>query len=331
MSDLVLNSFTIENFRIFDEITLPNLGRVNLIVGKNGVGKSTLLEALQIYATQNSDFAISNFLQHRKEAVENIRPQAAQGQSQADIRKTQLKSLFHNRSLENDHIVLKSDQLTVNITLDSEGRIKSDKLNGTITVPISVGIAQPINHYFQKSGVFPTPEEVDRLWSSISLTRYEGFVVEALKTLNPSISRVNVLPSPLLNGERIPLVLVDHFEEAVPLASLGDGAVHIFQFMLTLIAARDGILLTDEIETGLHYSVQHRLWSLIFRFAAELNVQVFATTHSSDCISAFQMAAEESPESGVLIRLENWNGKIMPTIADEELLQNAVEQDIEVR
>ena len=48
--DLVLDSLEILRFRCFRELRIGHLGRVNLIVGKNNVGKSTLLEALRLFA-----------------------------------------------------------------------------------------------------------------------------------------------------------------------------------------------------------------------------------------------------------------------------------------
>jgi AAA15 family ATPase/GTPase len=45
--DLILNSLEIRRFRCFRELRIERLGRVNLIVGKNHVGKSALLEALR--------------------------------------------------------------------------------------------------------------------------------------------------------------------------------------------------------------------------------------------------------------------------------------------
>ena len=54
MSNLILNSLEIRNFRGFQHLTIERLGRVNLIVGKNNIGKSNLLEALQLYASRAS-------------------------------------------------------------------------------------------------------------------------------------------------------------------------------------------------------------------------------------------------------------------------------------
>jgi predicted ATP-dependent endonuclease of OLD family len=98
-----------------------------------------------------------------------------------------------------------------------------------------------------------------------------------------------------------------------------------------LANAADGILLVDEIENGLHYTLQPEVWRFILQVATRLNVQVFATTHSSDCVRAFQEASAESDEEGVLIRLARKGDRIIVGEFDEETLAVAVEGNIEVR
>ena len=93
----------------------------------------------------------------------------------------------------------------------------------------------------------------------------------------------------------------------------------------------DGILLIDEIESGLHYSALLDVWKLIFKTAKDLNVQVFATTHSKDCIEAFTQAAVDSPEDGMLIRLERQGEKIIAITVEEENLALAVDYGAEMR
>jgi predicted ATP-dependent endonuclease of OLD family len=73
------------------------------------------------------------------------------------------------------------------------------------------------------------------------------------------------------------------------------------------------------------------VWKLIFKTAKDLNVQVFATTHSKDCIEAFAQAAVDSPEDGMLIRLERHAEKIVAKTINEEMLADAVNYDVEVR
>ena len=101
---------------------------------------------------------------------------------------------------------------------------------------------------------------------------------------------------------------------------------------LALVNARNGILLIDEFENGLYYTVQPDIWRLIFQVARRLNIQVFATTHSWDCIEAFQLAAkEEHQEEGYLIRLEYIQDKVTATVFDESKLGIATREHIEVR
>ena len=98
-----------------------------------------------------------------------------------------------------------------------------------------------------------------------------------------------------------------------------------------LINCQSGILLIDEIESGLHYSIFPDVWKLIFQTAKELDIQVFVTTHSRDCVEAFAQAASESPEDGMLVRLERYREKIIAKSIAEDMLIDAVNYEVEVR
>src|SRR5438128_785497 len=101
---------------------------------------------------------------------------------------------------------------------------------------------------------------------------------------------------------------------------------------LALVNAKDGILLIDEFENGLYYSVQPDVWLLIFQVARRINVQVFATTHSWDCVEAFEKAASgDHQEDGLLIRLESKQSDIAATVFDARQLGIATREHIEVR
>jgi len=89
--------------------------------------------------------------------------------------------------------------------------------------------------------------------------------------------------------------------------------------------------LVDEFENGLHHTAQLNAWRTIFRLAVTLDTQVFATTHSWDTIRAFQEAAAESPDTGVLLRLSRRGDEIVPTVFAEEEVAIAARERIEVR
>jgi hypothetical protein len=170
------------------------------------------------------------------------------------------------------------------------------------------------------------------LWDSIALTRLQADVLSALRLIAPGLVDLNFVSTPLSRGERIPIVKITDSDEPLPLYSLGDGMLRALGISLALVNAKDGILLIDEFENGLHYTVQPDLWRLIFQVAHRLNVQVFATTHSWDCVEGFQKAAQENAqEEGVVIRLSAKKGVVNVTLFDEEELGIATREQIEVR
>lgn len=63
----MLNSLKITNFRTFSNLCLNRLGKVNLIVGRNNVGKTSLLEAVHLYSSDNVVDAVVPLLQRRQE------------------------------------------------------------------------------------------------------------------------------------------------------------------------------------------------------------------------------------------------------------------------
>ncbi len=144
--------------------------------------------------------------------------------------------------------------------------------------------------------------QVGELWDGIALTNLEKEVLTALRLIAPGVEGLNLISNPTsTTGERIPIVKIEGIDDPLPLRSLGDGMQRMLGTALALVNAKGGLLLIDEIENGLHYSVQPDLWHLIFQVARRLNVQVFATTHSWDCIEGLQRAAvEDNQEEGLL-------------------------------
>jgi len=102
-----------------------------------------------------------------------------------------------------------------------------------------------------------------------------------------------------------------------------------------MLKAKDGYLLIDEFENGLHHSAQTRIWKFIFVLAKKLNAQVFATTHSWDCVEAFQEAAAENEEDkdAMLIRLQRKkDGTTIKAVGyDKREMDIVTRQGIEVR
>jgi len=169
------------------------------------------------------------------------------------------------------------------------------------------------------------------LWDKIALTDREKDVVKALTIIDSDIQAVSMVGGEGARQMRTAIVRSKTFARPVPLRSFGDGLNRLFGIVLSLVNAKDGLLLIDEFENGMHHTVQFDVWRGIFRLSKLLNVQVFATSHSWDAIEAFQKASAEDPEEGLLIRLSRKGDAVIPTLFREQELAVAARDKIEVR
>jgi AAA15 family ATPase/GTPase len=122
------------------------------------------------------------------------------------------------------------------------------------------------------------------------------------------------------------------FAEPAPFKSLGDGVNHILGIVLSLVQSKGRVLLIDEVENGVHFSMQPRLWRIIFEQARKSSTQVFATTHSWDCVEGFHSASSDAEVSAKLYRLEgSGNGVVKSIEFSKSEVEVARREDIEIR
>jgi ABC-type multidrug transport system ATPase subunit len=328
---LPLDSLEIKGYRCFEHLVIEKLGRVNLIVGKNNAGKTALLEALWVYAGNGDAFTIGLINYMRSE-----RPDAPVFyQSAAPVNYEAPRHLFYNRPDTSKVVKFSIGPFPLNSGefFDGTVEVSFQTYNSTVTPPELKSnrlLSSKLSHYFVRAKDTDTDEWLE-LWDEVTLTPAEDIVLNALSVIL-KIERLSFVAYPKGSPKRIPVVRVNGFSEPVPLGSFGEGLNHLLGIALALVNCQNGMLMIDEIESGLHYSIQPDVWRMIFQTARELNVQVFATTHSYDCIQAFQQAAiEDKQDEGVLIRLENKGGKIRAVTFNEEELATATKREIEVR
>jgi AAA15 family ATPase/GTPase len=348
---------------------------VNLIVGKNSVGKTCLLEAVRLYAAKAQPFHIFLLFLDRGTA--------SPYQSKTGITINNFMSLFYGRRVhakqssieigrlgcENNKVSLQRIYCIDDIKNPSQVKVVS--LNTSIAsqplrygmkinhggnferiyqLPCKTTVAESelsgsfylINNYFfiPSSGIYQSL--ISDLWDDMITDGRDPEVMAILKSIDKNIERLNMVANSEPDNikketdkshERIAVVKTKQFEKPVPLNDLGEGLMRVFGMAMAAIKASDGFLLIDEFEIGLHHGIQMEMWRFIFSVAKESNIQVFATTHSWDCVEAFQKAAaEDQNEEAMLIRLaRRKNGQIHAISYNEEELSIATEQYIEVR
>ena len=365
MSDLILDSLEIKNFRLFKHLEIERLGRVNLIVGKNSVGKTSLLEAIRIYAYRAFPTVIMDMLKSRNEInFEMVRSKADSNGKEWYLA---LRHLFYGRpDLFKDEpkfqlgpVPAKDKEETLFVDFRDVRSGLVDRIGAYLRArkggldflqdlmaetrefgyPLYTNLENYAPLWRAKgldevsclfiSAIGLDDNKIVDMWEEALLAGREDVVLDALRVILQEVQRFNITPGSL----KVPVVKVENLPYPVPLRSMGEGMNRLLGIALALVNAKDGILLIDEIESGLHYSVQPDMWRLIFETAAKLNVQVFATTHSWDCIEAFQEAAEAYPEEGVLISLRRKQQEegIAAVLFDEKDLESVTRSYIEVR
>src|SRR5262245_48267748 len=65
--DLLIDRLEIRDFRQYEHLTIDRLARVNLIVGRNGAGKTSVLEAIRILATIGAPHVLWDIVASRDE------------------------------------------------------------------------------------------------------------------------------------------------------------------------------------------------------------------------------------------------------------------------
>jgi predicted ATP-dependent endonuclease of OLD family len=384
----MLESLLIKNFRSLEHLEVSKLGRINLIVGKNNCGKSTVLEALRIYAG-NAQRPLLEMIAREHDERYRIREAELFEEQQnmpfqdffsgrefpATDEKTILIGPLNDEQniLSVQHALMEEiseleeieDGQSINrirrrIILKAEAPTSQADLQQVILIRKGDRIFPPMKLMNTRSrfmtmepgsfacSTIPTQfvsmDELADAWDSIVFTDQEEIVKIALQVIVPEFENLTFIRSDQEStsssrgrASRTAMVKLAGLDRPVPLNSMGDGMLRVLQLALKLFAAKGGFLLIDEFENGLHYSVQERIWGLLFGMAEKYDIQIFATTHSWDCIESFtKVAVDRTQTDGVLFRMgrsvrASDKGRVIATVFDEEALANITQADMEVR
>ena len=382
-----LQGFLIQGYKNISYLQIENFNLVNLFVGANNVGKSNLLEAISLYASNFSPKRMMEILKYRHENLEYFEKKSYMGYYEEANLLNGFAPFLPNRNInfltKNNAVILGENKnscigLKLKTAVYRDDRELSrlvylqeyKKLTTTQQFANSretVLVAAPyfekevkavqssgfdnILHMikFGKNGIeIPdtqtdnrckfqyvnckhlTTNAVEDLWAVFSMTDMEEIILNALKIIDERIVRFNFIK--IDSHTYTPFVQLQEDDAYIrmPISEMGEGITHILNIVIALLGCKDGILLLDEAESGLHYTVQTKLWKMIFELAKTYKVQVFATTHSNDCINAFAQNIKD--EDGILYRLNKSDNKIVATpYSDVERISFALGNDIDLR
>lgn len=370
----MLRDLRISGFRGFREFAMSGLGRVNLLVGTNNCGKTSVLEAIHMLSVPGTAVPLWLAQTRRGEFVETPT------EMQIDI-----AHVVHGHTL--------SEGLGFEIAGDGRGGkrelavalvardpstkdVEGDDDSGDPLTPSEAGFVSPMSlrlrwsgtsarkelelpltrwgrlrdrtyrtHYLSRgvpgsevrgAVAFITAEGMNRdrviaMFESVVLTPDETTVLQALRTIEPTIERIASIGGYQRQFSRdvrggLAMMVAGR---RIPIGSMGDGIWRLLGVALALVNARGSVVLVDEIDTGLHYSVLVDMWRLVLETARSLDVQVFATTHSRDCYEALAAVTEPGRTEISLQRIER--GKVEAVAFSELEIRQAAERGLEVR
>ena len=363
----MIKAVQIARYRGIRELVVPDFGRVNLIIGKNDVGKTALMEALRI--AEDPEHAAHHLAQYQRDRLGRAakvrifdldrfwKPVFFQLDAELGLSIAAIDNEGGSWNTLDIRLGAVPDEIT-STRYDLQGASGGtgedadivDRRAWSLDVLLSRG-DKPASHqkvsathaHFQMP---PTPNpRGGSAWipsstglgavtvkyvSELKQRGLDGELLDLLRDVDPRVAGIELLAP----GGDVPELYVRTSERVplLPLSSMGEG----FQRCLELGAAAAAhgwpILFIDEIENGLHHLVLEPLWRWLSTISRRRELQVFATTHSEECIHAATRAFGALGDDGLrVIRLDRGDGGTRAAVYDRALAEAAERTDVEIR
>jgi len=352
----MIRNISIENFRGFESLDISDMNRITLISGRNNVGKSSILEALFLMMDHSSSDAFAKISGFRGSmtggAASLWNPLFYQLDTDREIRIC-LKDDQHSSCLryrkDTDYLPFSANGIPEDVVAAFRLVTKNSYallyfyddadyheeghffLNGTSALR-EIKSSLPGNEL----KILPTTRwlntTVTRLSDTVlndignlELKGKKGDVVKILQELDPAIEDIITI-----SIQGVSQLYLKVAGKHIPIQYAGDGVMKLLQVCIAAMEMKDGILLIDEIETGLHYSMYGKLWAILDTISVGSNCQIIATTHSYELISAVKENISNKSDF-VYYRIGHGKQGHMAYRYDLDMLGSALEAEMEVR
>lgn len=321
----MFDSLSIANFRAFKELEISPLRRVNLIVGGNNIGKTSVLEAVW-FALQRDPFTTVAPSLFRRSAID-YQPDSKTPKDDID---NFWKWLFFQKDTSQPISIRLFSENTPGVEqmLSIHFNGQSFEKAGTCDTAVS---SSPLT-CTTLTTLLPSPVVDAELVNAVSVLDRDEELTEYLRKIDPRIKKQKYLKLP---GHQHPYVYVGFGKgsELIPATQLGQGVGRMLNLFASLMTAQTKVLLIDEFENGLQHDALIPVWSALGEFARANDVQIFATTHSYECITAAQQAfSTTAPTDLAVIKLRRERDDSIAAFSlSPEQLATVLETEMEIR
>lgn len=326
-----LEHLTIHQFRGLKNLELRDLGTINLLVGANNSGKTSVLEAIAIYCRPLDPKGWLNTAWSREikfsrkpqlDALRWLFPQGSKddleqiilsGEGHFSLRKLQaiyqeIEGTFtQNESEEDlssevigDDLIERGADLKLTATTTEKILFKEQeeiteeifelwesqrsifgKKRSDLALPVET--ISPFSHRIEQLQVKSLSNAIEQ--------RFKSEIIKLLQNLDQGIIGLEILSTSRDRKERL---YIDHQDIGIaPLSAFGDGVRRLLYIASTLVKAKGGVLLIDELESSIHTKVLDRSFSWLIKACQEREIQLFLTTHSLEAVDGILNSIEK--------------------------------------
>ena len=363
----MLESLRVRNFRGFRDLRVEGLGRINLFAGRNNSGKTALLEALSLLAGAGwPDLAFNPSVVRGAEILVESASVPGIQVSGVGVRESLWKPMFHGLDVSRSIEVAASHRASGDLSLKVDlARHKNVEIKvGNLGSKSVVSLQDTLGFVYERGEDVEVTSQAFLDEQGRKVTVYTGdtnpdlnltfpavylgghgvshirdatnlgevrrqkrgdLVLEALRIIEP---RIESLEDNSASG--VPMIWADiGLDELIPLAALGDGLGRAARLFTGMIHVEGGVLMVDEIEIGFHHSAVPKIWEAIDQMSRDFGVQIFATTHSYECVESAYSALGD--DGFILHRIESKASGNRCRTYTPDALRGAVRHQLEVR
>jgi predicted ATPase len=348
----MIKSLEIKNFRCFRKIEVTGLNQVNVLVGANGSGKTTFLEALFLASGASPELALR---------LRSFRGMGTSIEIPSEGLEALWKNLFHDfdqrKTISIDLIATnqESRHLTVSLGSSEELRLPLRSLDRPQILSSAVEfswrdasgrifksrptvsedrLSFPQDRTTSRAVFVPSsfrlsPEEAAKRLSTLSRKNESEDLAEILRSVYPDVEDISVENS---DGNWEVFAKVAHLSERLPMALYSAGASRLVAIALSITAVPNGVVLIDELENGFYYQSLTKIWRVLSEMARSYKCQLFVSTHSQECLRALSDLDEsELAHSFALLNVQSASDGSRVAVSTGEVMASAIQSGFEVR
>lgn len=357
----MLIDLDIKNFRGIQKLSIKDMRRIVLLSGNNNVGKSSVLEAVFFMMDHLSPDSFNHMngfrgmnvpangvslwepLFYQMNPDNAIRIQATRGKETLTLSYTKDDSYIpalkggipknvagsFQSSAKRNYTLRFDFQIEGSVDYSEIGHYTTSE-NGTLReLADDTGdkqLMQLTYTSFVNNNFVRTDRAILDRMGKAEINGEKEKLINFLRRIDSSISDIVTLS---VNG--IPQLYINTNKKLLPVQFSGDGINKLLYIVLSIMDAKDGILLVDEIDTGFHYSMYKDLWKIVADVSRDYNCQVIATTHSYENIIGAIEGVKDYPEEFSYYRLGYDKDGLKSFRSSYDLLKSALRSDMEVR